>query len=285
MKRILLTILFTAIFFGGTRLSFAEAAVSVPVKPVKILIVPGHDNEVWGAQYGNIKEADMNLNLANRIFNILKKDKRFEVYITRTKGGLVGGYTKEFADYFANNHDAIVAFKEKAKTERQENIDSGNFTPKENPPHLDASEDVAIKLYGINKWADENKMDAVIHIHFNDYPRASAWTKGIHKGFVIYMPEEQMANTKGSVDLAKKIFTQLHKKFITSTYEEELGGLIPDQSLIALGSNGTLILGVRSILIEYGYIYRFPTKKSRDSAYTSMTSLTVTGIKNYFFAK
>ena len=28
--------------------------------PVKILLVPGHDNEVWGAQYGSVKEADMN---------------------------------------------------------------------------------------------------------------------------------------------------------------------------------------------------------------------------------
>jgi len=74
--------------------------------PIKILLVPGHDNEVWGAQYGNIKEADMTLALATRIFNILKKDKRFEVYITRDSKG----YTKKFADYFSTHKDEILAF-------------------------------------------------------------------------------------------------------------------------------------------------------------------------------
>lgn len=264
--------------------------ISIPISgvnaaPVKILLVPGHDNEVWGAQYGNIKEADMNLNLANRIYNILKKDKRFQIHITRKIGGQAGGYTKEFADYFANNAEAIGAFKENAKALTQEKIKDGSFVEKENPPHNDASADTAIKLYGINKWANENKMDAVIHVHFNDYPRATKWEKGIHKGFAVYKPEEQMMNSKGSSDLAQKIFTQMRKKYATSTYEEEKGGLIPDQSLIALGSNGTLLPSVRSILIEYGYIYRFPTKKSRFSAYDSMASLTATGVKNYFFPR
>lgn len=247
--------------------------------PIKILLVPGHDNEVWGAQYGNIKEADMNLNLATRIYNILKKDKRFEVHITRK----IGGYTKEFADYFANHQEDISAFREQVKSAHQDKITDGSFVEKENPPHNTASVDTAMKLYGINKWANDNKMDAVIHVHFNDYPRPDKWTKGIHKGFVIYMPEEQMVNAKESVNLAKKIFAQLHKKYITSTYEKELGGLTPDQSLIALGSNGSLLPSVKSILIEYGYIYRFPTKKSRFDAYASMASYTATGIKNYFF--
>lgn len=249
--------------------------------PIKILLVPGHDNEVWGAQYGNIKEADMNLNLATRIYKSLKKDKRFEVYITRE----IGGYTKEFDKYFTQNKDAIIAFKENAKSKMKEQIKNGSFIEKENPPHNNASESVAIKLYGINKWANENKIDAVIHIHFNDYPRANKWVKGKYKGFAIYKPEEQMVNFKSSSELAKKIFTQLKKKYATSTYIEEKGGLVQDQSLIALGSNGTLLPSVRSVLIEYGYIYRFPTQKSRFSAYNSMTSLTVTGIKNYFFQK
>jgi len=32
------------------------------------------------------------------------------------------------------------------------------------------TEDIALRLYGFNKWADENKVDAMVHIHFNDYP-------------------------------------------------------------------------------------------------------------------
>ena len=70
-------------------------------KQIKILLVPGHDNKVWGAQYKNLKEAAMNLAVASRIYDILKKDKRFEVYITRD----LNGYTKEFADYFSTNEE------------------------------------------------------------------------------------------------------------------------------------------------------------------------------------
>ncbi len=225
----------------------------------------------------------MNLNLATRIYNILKKDKRFEVYITRQ----VGGYTKEFADYFYLHNDDIVAFQDSARKNMQANIASGSFVQKVNPPHHTVSEDVAVRLYGINKWADENKMDAVVHIHFNDYPRSHSWTIGKYKGFVIYMPDGQLANWKESSQLAASIFTQLKKKYTTSTYEKELGGLIPDQSLIAMGSNGTLISGVRSVLIEYGYIYdkKFRTKSARFASYTAMSNLTAAGIKNYFFKK
>ena len=99
--------------------------------PIKILIVPGHDKEIWGAEYGNIKEADMNLNLGTQLFNILKKDKRFEVYITRGKNG----YTKEFSDYFSKNKAAIISFKKNAKEENQIKIDSGTFLNKTGVVH------------------------------------------------------------------------------------------------------------------------------------------------------
>ena len=272
MKRLLLILLI---------LFFIPIFQANATTPIKILLVPGHDNDISGAQYGNIKEADMNLNLATRIYNILRKDKRFEVHITRK----IGGYTKEFEDYFSLHDDEIVAFQESSKKKQEDNITNGSFIEKENPPHNKASEDMAIKLYGINKWANDNKMSAVIHIHFNDYPRLDKWTKGKYKGFAIYTPDTQMINWVGSGEIASKIFTQLKKKYAISNYEKESSGIVHDQSLIALGSNGTLIESVRSILIEYGYIYRFPTKKTRFTAYTNMTNLTVTGIKNYFFKK
>lgn len=273
MKKILSIFLFIFIF---TPLFYSYAA-----DPIKILLVPGHDDKVWGAQFGGVKEGRMNLAVASRIFNILKKDKRFEVYITRDSAG----YTKEFADYFANHQADVLAFKEEAKKKMQENIASGAFIQKENNPHLNASEETALRLYGFNKWANENKIDAVIHIHFNDYPRAHLWTAGKYKGFVIYLPEGQLSNWKGSGQLAANIFIQLKKKYITSTYEKELGGLIPDQKLIALGANGTLDTSVRSVLIEYGYIYRFPNSVTRHKSYDSMADLTTQGIKNYFFNK
>lgn len=248
--------------------------------PIKILLVPGHDNEVWGAQYGNIKEADMTLDLATKIFNLLKKDKKFQVYITRDSNG----YTKEFADYFSLHKNEIIAFKQNAKTEMQTEISNGAFLKRKNVPHNGVNADVAVKLYGFNKWANENKIDAVVHIHFNDYPRSHSWTIGKYKGFAIYFPDSQFPNGKTSFRLASSIFSELAKKYRISTYPEEAGGLISEQKLIALGSNGTLDKNVRAALIEYGYIYekKFRKISSRLNAYKNMANLTVAGIKKYF---
>jgi N-acetylmuramoyl-L-alanine amidase len=264
----------------------AKAAVTTSLghsptgEAIKVLLVPGHDNDVWGTQYGDIKEADMTLALATRIYNILKKDKRFDVHVTRDSQG----YTKEFADYFSLQRDQILAFKENAKKEMKDKITNGDFIERENVVHNTVTENISVILYGINKWANENKMDMILHIHFNDYPREWKWTIGKYKGFVVYMPDEQMANWMESGKLAAYIYVQLAKKYISSTYEKELGGLVPDQKLIALGSNGTLASSVRSVLVEYGYIYekRFRTNSARLQSYKDMSTLTVQGIQNYF---
>ena len=144
---------------------------------------------------------------------------------------------------------------------------------------------MSIKLYGINKWADENKMDMVLHVHFNDIPRKKKTTIGKYIGFAIYTPESQMANSNESTKLAQSIFLQLSKKYKSSTYKKELGGIVPDQTLIALGAKDTLSESVRSILIEYGYIYQkiFRTSAARNTAYKNMADLTVKGITKYFF--
>ena len=260
--------------------SFFVYAKSVSTIPIKILIVPGHDNEVWGAEYGNMKEADMTLTLATNIFNLLKKDKKFKVYITRDKNG----YTTEFANYFTLQKDNINSFKEDAKKKFAEKVTSGTFTKKTIVYHNSVSQEVAIDLYGINKWANENKMDMVLHVHFNDYPRPNNLTIGKYKGFVIYMPETQMPNSETSQKLAKNIYNQLIKKYNTSTLPEEKDGLIPEQNLIALGAKDTLISSVRSVLIEYGYIYekKFRKSSTRVQAFKDMANLTIVGIKNYF---
>jgi N-acetylmuramoyl-L-alanine amidase len=272
--------LFT-IFFSCGFSSQANATSALPDKPIKILLVPGHDNEVWGAQYGNTREADMNLVLATRIYNLLKTDKRFEVYITRDSMG----YTTEFADYFASHQADILSFEKDSKKKLQVKIDNGTFVKKTDVRHNKASEDMVIRLYGVNKWANDNKIDMVLHVHFNDYPRKNKWIKGAYKGFTIYVPEGQMINSKESLNLAKNIFSELSKKYAPSNYKKELGGITPDQSLIALGSNGTLSESVRSILIEYGYIYRFGNSLMRHQAYVNMADLTFSGVKNYFFGK
>lgn len=252
-----------------------------PTAPIKILLVPGHDNQIWGAEYKNIKEADMNLILATKIYDLLSKDKRFEVWITRD----ASGYTKEFSDYFSLHQQDIISFEKNSKKTLQDQINNGSFVKKVQIIHNKASEDTAIRLYGINKWADDNKIDAVIHVHFDDYPRKNMQTAGKYKGFTIFIPEKQMINFKESTKLAKSVFSQLLQKYASSNFKSELGGLAPDQTLIALGSNNTLIESVRSILIEYGYIYRFANSTMRHQAYINMANLTVKGIVNYFFGK
>jgi hypothetical protein len=230
-----------------------------------------------------MKEATMTLILATKIYNLLKQDKRFDVHITRNSQG----YTEEFANYFPAQKNEILTFEKIAKSLMQGKITNGSFIQKDNAPHLKVSGDTALRLYGFNKWANENNVDAVIHIHFNDYPRPNKWTIGQYRGFAIYFPDGQFANAKESGQLATNIFLQLHKKYTTSNYKPETGGLVPDQKLIALGSNDTLDASVRSVLIEYSYIYekKFRTSSARLQAYRDMANLTITGIKNYFFGK
>jgi len=267
--------------FIGALVVLLSAGPALAAGPqIKILLVPGHDNETVGAQYRFTTEASMNLDLATRLYDILRKDKRFEVHITRDQEG----YTKEFADYFAQNEEAIIDWENKAKEEFNKKIDQGTLTLRSAVPHHTVADDVALKLYGINKWANENKMDAVIHIHFNDYPRPDAWTIGTYTGFVIYFPDGQMENFLPSSQLAGRIYIELEKKYHTSTYPPELGGLIADQKLIAMGSYGTLAPSVRTVLVEYGYIYEKMFRKSstREAAIKTMAELTATGIQKYF---
>jgi N-acetylmuramoyl-L-alanine amidase len=272
MKRLLFIIL---LIFISTPF-FAHAQT-----PIKILLVPGHDDESWGAQYGNLKEADMNLKLALSIYDLLKKDPRFQVYITRTWQG----YTPEFANYFESEEDKIIKFRDDAKRARASIVEKGEFVQGENVPHNPASQHASIFLYGINQWASSHDIDLVLHIHFNDYPRASSLTAGKYKGFAIYVPEEQMVNSTESTSLGTKIYNELGKKYAVSDYPPESAGIVPDQNLIALGANGTLVPLVKSILVEYGYIYRFGNSALRHRAYTNFANLTATGIKNYFFPK
>jgi len=183
MKKILFILfifLFPVFFIQAAKP--VSKSTSKKSEAIKILIVPGHDNEVWGTQYGSVKESEMNRVLATQIYNLLKKDKRFKVYITRDNLG----YTKEFSDYFSLNQSDIVSFRQNAKKEMQTQVSNGGFIDKVIVPHNSVSKNTSIILYGINKWANENKIDAVVHIHFNDIPRSTVWKIGKEKGFVVY---------------------------------------------------------------------------------------------------
>ena len=247
-------------------------------KPAKVLIVPGHDDESWGTEFLGVKEADMNVKLSLMIYDQLKQDKNFEAFIVRDWDG----YKKEFTDYFQNNEDSISKFIKSSKENFNTKILDGKIFELEGVNHNNAKDDVAFKLYGINKWANENSMDAVIHVHFNDYPRGRTYQRGKYKGFAVYVPEPQLKNSELSSPLGFFIFSSLLKNYDVSNYEKESFGVVPDQSLIALGANDTSM--TRSVLIEYGYIYerRFSNFYKREAEMKIMSRRTYEGIKKYF---
>src|SRR3972149_9530418 len=111
------------IFLFLLPLYFTHAA-----KPAKVLIVPGHDDESWGTEFLSVKEADMNVKLSLMLYDRLKQDKNFEVFITRDWNG----YKKEFADYFQNNEEVILQFIKNSKEKFDDKIRNGEVKEFEN---------------------------------------------------------------------------------------------------------------------------------------------------------
>ena len=72
--------------------------VSVPITKRKIskyviVIDPGHGGKDPGATYFGVREKDINFSVARKLFKLLSKDSRFEVYLTRK-----GDYFVSLAD-------------------------------------------------------------------------------------------------------------------------------------------------------------------------------------------
>jgi len=61
----------------------AFIAVSSPAYALHIMLDPGHGGVDTGAVYNSVKEADLVLNIANRLKNLLAKDPQFTVTMTR----------------------------------------------------------------------------------------------------------------------------------------------------------------------------------------------------------
>jgi len=238
--------------------SYAETNQTLPEKykdgkTLKILIVPGHDNENTGAIYNDKKEADLNLALAKKLEIVLKKDKQFEITVARDNTG----YIKKLSDYFDNNKEKVEAFSYQKRMEMAKKISSGQIVVSEQVVHASAEPEAAYKLLAINMWADENKYDLIIHTHFNDYG-SHGYSAGEFDGYSVYVPDETLPNNEPSKTIGENIGKRLGKIWNTSNASTELkkidaNGVIEDSDLIALGSNGTL--STPSVLIEYSYIY------------------------------
>ena len=259
----------------------AEIKAGLDRTRVKVLVVPGHDEQFSGTTYNGLSELKLTIELGEKLYALLKKEPFLDVYISQTKEG----YVPEIWAYFTDNRDAILAFLSEKKALMENLIGTSEIKPVVNVQHNFAPAEGAIRLYGINKWANDHDIDIVIHIHFNDYPGRKKTAPGRYSGFAIYVPERQYSNAKGSESVAASIRKRLASMYPPSNLPKEDMGIIEDQELIALGSRNTL--DSASVLIEYGYIYEpaFSRPDTRAALTDDLALQTYLGIMDFFGEK
>lgn len=244
---------------------------------IKILIVPGHEPSFGGTEYKNLKERDLNLALAEKIKTILAQNPKFEIITTRDDQG----WNPEIKNYVETNKKEIESWMVNSKAEMSRLIKNGQITKlKGQIGRTKANSNSILFLYGINKWAAENKVDIAINLHFNNNPQYKG--RPIYNGFSIYVPEKQYSNALSSKILAQDLLTEISKIQSTSTMPLEKEGIIEDQELIALGSFNTA--DSLSVLIEYAYIYEDPLQSApgRDLFINQAAASTAKALNNFF---
>lgn len=279
MKRFAYIFISLAAFLFFSKISFAQ----IPEVMDRVLIVPGHDNDYGsgGAEYKGVREADLTLKVAEALYNIFATDKHFEVFMTRD----ANGYREPFASNLLKT-DEMAAFRDPLKAKMAELIQNGNITYV--PSSIigpNASEKNSIKLYAINKWINENNIDLVLHLHFNDYGSRLWFMLGKYSGFVMFVPERQLAGYNFTLPIANSIFRELARYFPVSNQPREMAGIIEDQELISTGANLSLKPDVASMLIEYGYIYeaQWINPATRPLIMKELAYQTYAGVKKYFY--
>ncbi len=275
-----------ALAFLFIRASFTKKETGLPAlspvpisatHPFTILLVPGHDTTTGGAHFNDIYERDLVVEVANNISTLLGQDQKYKIIVARD----TQTWNPIFADYFTNYKQAILDFKNEHQATYKLLVKSGEekVVP-DMGEHTLASKTTAIELYGINKWADENNVDLVIHLHFNNSNRKNITLPGPHSGFDMFIPEKQSVNAATSRIIAEDVYNELKKKFSPEA-PGYYNSLFEDQSLIALGASGTLTKP--AVLIEYDYIYDkiLQTDMGQKQALEQMAEQTVAGIQNY----
>lgn len=264
--------------------AFAESGDRAPSyksnknQPIKILIVPGHDNHSKGTHFDGFDEVEFNRIVADYLYDFLKEEPAFEVMRAHENGE----YTSELQEYFEEEKESIAEFRNEYKKQMDDLIKEGKVTTHSGVDHNFAASEVALRLYGINKWANEQGVDLVVHVHFNDYPGRKWNQSGKYSGFAIYVPEKQFSNARVSHQFADYIYNRLSMFWSQSDLPAEREGVIEDQELIAIGSFNTL--DAASVLIEYGYIYegRFQEPDVSDAMFKELAFQTYVGIKSFF---
>ena len=257
--------------------SYAEAVAGG--EKVRILIMPGHEPDFGGTEFMGYYERELVVDIANTLATELRSDANFEVFVARG----TEGWNEDFTYYFDKHASKIERFVEThknamAKLEKRKKLEENDAQA----AHNEARSDVALRLYGVNKWANENDIDLVLHLHLNDETGHAENTPGAHSGSSIYVPDSIYGNAKASKAIADPIFARLNTTNATSTFGLETAGVLEDRELIAIGAYNTS--EVPSILIEYGYIYepRITGEGARSEVLTDFAFQTALGVKDFF---
>lgn len=272
-----------AIFFTqsttSSQLRVAFENASSTRKKLNVLIVPGHEPNFGGTEFRDVLERDLNADLSLYLAQYLVEDGHYEVVMTRGKDG----WNPFLENYFTTNDEEIRKFVRSQKMEMIRLVGEGRIIRiGDNVPHNMAPEDVGLRLFGINKWANEHNVDIVVHVHFNDSGPRRSWAPGEYNGFTIYTPERQYSNSQASQDIANHVFKRLSKMFPVSNLPGEDGGVVEDQDLIAVGNSNTV--DGASMLIEYGYIYepQFRVPSVRNVVLKELAFQTYLGLADFF---
>lgn len=256
-------------------------------RKVRILIMPGHEPYFGGAEFivgsGNarrvLREREMNVALTREIVTLLRSNPRYEVIVPRDDED----WAPDFLDYFRTNWLEIKAFTSSQKKQMAQFMNTGQVRKLETGIiHNRAPDDMATRLFGINKWANENGVDLAIHVHMNDYNRKNAKAAGEYSGFTIYVPDGQYSNSSTTKVVADSIFKRLSKYNAVSDLPKESVGVVEEQDLIAIGNANSS--DAPSMLIEYGYIYegQFQDVESRSLVFRDLALGTYLGIQDFF---
>jgi hypothetical protein len=220
----------------------------------------------------------MTVELGQDLEQFLHQDPHYEVFTTRD----TSSWSPVFAAYFDTNWSGILDWEKEAKRESSSVADVGQPGSISPVQHNSAAPDVASRLYGITKWADENNIDIEIHIHFNDETEHRAGMPGQYSGFAIYVPAAQYDNSTTTKAVADTVFKRLAKYNPVSNLVGESAGIVDDPELIAIGSYNTA--NAASMLIEYAYVYE-PQLQNADTRHLEIKDLayqTYLGLEDFF---
>lgn len=251
----------------------------VSTKKVRVLIVPGHQPAEGGTVFNGVYERNVVVDIADALAARLSQDPHYEVMVSRTKTA----WHPTLQTYFDTQSLSILSFIRSQALEMESHRADGSFVSNiEQVHHNDTSPYAALQLYGINKWTNDNDYDITLHLHINDYARPRASVVGVYDGFAVYVPDHQYSNAEASKTIGEAIAVRLNAYHATSTLPVEDQGVVPDQKLIAIGSNNS-IEGA-SVLIEYGYIYepQFQHASVRSVAIADYAYQTYLGLQDFF---